>query len=52
MSKVILVLIDELGCQTCIEHCGYLEGLLKAGAATRCRLSTALLARCLPHIDW
>lgn len=42
MSKVILVLIDGLGYQTCVEHCGYLEGLVHAGAATRWRLSTAL----------
>lgn len=41
-GRVILVLIDGLGYETAVRHCGYLEGLLDAGAARRWRLRTAL----------
>ncbi len=38
MKKVILILIDGLGFQTMIDHCGYLEGRLRAGTTRRTRL--------------
>jgi predicted AlkP superfamily pyrophosphatase or phosphodiesterase len=41
-KRVILVLIDGLGYETAVRHCGYLEGLVQLGAARRWRLRTAL----------
>ena len=41
-SRVVLVLIDGLGYETAVRHCGYLEGLARSGAARRWRLRTAL----------
>ena len=40
--RVILVLIDGLGYETSVRHCGYAEGLVRLGAARRWRLRTAL----------
>ncbi|HLI13816.1 MAG TPA: alkaline phosphatase family protein [Alphaproteobacteria bacterium] len=41
-GRVILLLIDGLGYETAVRHCGYLEGLVQAGAARRWRMRTAL----------
>jgi predicted AlkP superfamily pyrophosphatase or phosphodiesterase len=41
-GRVVLVLIDGLGYETAVRHCGYLEGLARSGAARRRRLRTAL----------
>src|SRR5579875_3361648 len=38
----VLLLIDGLGYETAVRHCGYLEGLVQAGAARRWRMRTAL----------
>jgi predicted AlkP superfamily pyrophosphatase or phosphodiesterase len=38
----LLVLIDGLGFQTAVNHCGYLEGRVRAGRARRTRLTAEL----------
>lgn len=41
-GRIVLVLIDGLGYETTVRHCGYLEGLVQARAARRWRMLTAL----------
>jgi len=42
MNKVILILIDGLGYQTSVNHCGYLEARVASGTARRTRLVAEL----------
>jgi len=47
-NKVILVVIDGLGFQTAVEHCGYLESLVVGGKARRWTMETVLPSLSVP----
>ncbi|MBB3065793.1 alkaline phosphatase family protein [Limibacillus halophilus] len=47
-SKVMLVVIDGLGFQTAVEHCGFLESLVQAGKARRWKMASVLPSLSVP----